>query len=74
MPVSYTHLDVYKRQGQTCAEAEQARRFQELYRLLTGYMSDIHVLRIGQIEISVWIVGTTKEGRTLGFTTQLVET
>ncbi len=60
--------------GQPQEEVEQAQAFQRLYTLLTQQLTNLQVMRIGEIEIFVWIVGATSAGRILGLTTLLVET
>jgi hypothetical protein len=65
---------VVEREGMDAADKATVARFHALQRLLTEHLTDIHVYRVGRIEIQVWIVGTTREGQVAGVTTQVVET
>jgi hypothetical protein len=62
------------RAGQTSEEQASAVRFQQLQSLLEKHLTELHVLRIGTIEITVWIAGKTADGRIVGLTTLLAET
>jgi hypothetical protein len=65
---------VVERTGMSVTEKAMVARFRALQRLLTERLTDIHVYRIGRIEIQVWIVGQTWEGQVAGLTTLVVET
>ena len=55
-------------------EREDARRFRQLKKLLEDNLRDLKVLRIGEIEIDIYVIGLNKEGRLMGIKTQAVET
>lgn len=56
------------------AELEIARKYKALVRLLKESLSDLVVYRVGEINITVYIVGKSQAGTWIGLTTQVVET
>jgi Nuclease A inhibitor-like protein len=62
------------RQSDTPAMREQRQRFVALQTWLEANLAEIAMYRIGTIEIAVWIIGRTAEGRLIGLTTMQVET
>jgi outer membrane translocation and assembly module TamA len=51
-----------------------ARQFQNLVKLLQGEVSDTRVYRIGEIDITVFLLGKSHEGNWLGLSTRVIET
>ncbi|HEU5089738.1 MAG TPA: nuclease A inhibitor family protein, partial [Roseiflexaceae bacterium] len=54
------------RPEQTDDERATALRFQELQTLLETHLTNIQVVRVGTIEITVWIAGQTCDKRIVG--------
>lgn len=52
----------------------EARRFQQLLRLLEENLTDLKVFRIGAINIPVYVAGRSVAGNWLGVSTRVVET
>ena len=52
----------------------EARKYQSLQTLLEDHLKDIKVYRVGEINISVYVVGRSTEGNWLGVATRVVET
>lgn len=46
-----------------------AARFAELFKVITSNLSDPEVIRVGQIEVAIFIVGRTKSGDWVGVRT-----
>ena len=55
-------------------EKETVKRYQSLVKKLRIYLSDIKVYRLGHVEIDVYIVGQTPDGKLAGLSTHVVET
>jgi hypothetical protein len=55
-------------------EKEQARRFSELEKLLEENLNDLKVLKIGRIQIDIYVVGIDADGKAIGIKTKAVET
>jgi Nuclease A inhibitor-like protein len=55
-------------------EKNRARRFAELYSVLSEELRDLHVFRVGRIQIDIYIVGIGSDGRLSGVWTRAVET
>lgn len=62
------------RDGQTAEEQALAKRFAQILAFLQAQLTDLQTVRVGEIEITIWIVGKTAEGRLVGLTTLVVET
>lgn len=58
----------------TGAELETARRFQALRRLLEENLEGVTVYRVGEIDVTVYVVGRTPAGSWAGVVTRVVET
>ena len=56
------------------AELATARRFQTLVRLLEENLTGVKVLRVGTVNMPVYVVGRTASGSWLGLSTRVVET
>lgn len=56
------------------AELETARRFQALRRLLEENLEGVTVYRVGEIDVTVYVVGRTPAGGWAGIATRVVET
>jgi nuclease A inhibitor-like protein len=56
------------------AEQESTRRFRALVATLKEHLRDIAVYKIGEINIAVYIIGHTKDGKYAGLSTKVVET
>jgi Nuclease A inhibitor-like protein len=55
-------------------EKATVAQYQELVKLLQSSLSDIQVYRVGETELTVYIVGKTPEGSLSGISTKVVET
>jgi Nuclease A inhibitor-like protein len=55
-------------------EKEIVAQYQHLVHTLQTTLSDLHVYRVGEIELDVYIVGKTPEGSLAGLSTKVVET
>lgn len=55
-------------------EQQMVQRFTALRDLLKAELSDIHVYKIGDAAMDVYVVGRAKDGTYLGVTTKVVET
>ncbi|MEP6947412.1 MAG: nuclease A inhibitor family protein [Acidobacteriota bacterium] len=55
-------------------EKDRANGFAALYSVLTTELRDLHVFRIGRIQIDIYIVGIDSSGRLSGVSTKAVET
>lgn len=56
------------------AQLADARRYQHLRHLLEENLTDIKVYRVGEISISIFMVGMSTEGNWLGVSTHAIET
>jgi hypothetical protein len=56
------------------AEKKTAKKFAELQQLLEEDLRDLKVLRVGRIQIDIYVTGTDSDGNTVGFQTKAVET
>ena len=56
------------------AEKKTAKRFAELQKLLEEELRDLKVLRVGTVQIDIYVIGTDADGNTVGFQTKAVET
>jgi hypothetical protein len=56
------------------AENEKAKRFGELYKLLSEHLRDLTVFRFGAVRIDIVVAGIDSEGNTVGIRTFAVET
>jgi hypothetical protein len=56
------------------AETKNVRRFEKLQKLLEDNLDDLTVLRIGRIQIDIYVVGTDRSGNMAGIKTKAVET
>jgi hypothetical protein len=56
------------------AELLVVKKYQRLMRLLKENLTEIRVYRVGEIKISVYVLGRSEEGNWLGVSTQVVET
>ena len=55
-------------------ERRTIKRFQELVTEIKNHLQNLQVYRVGKIELDVYILGRTKEGKLVGLTTKVVET
>ena len=53
---------------------EEAAKFRKLVLVLKQELAGIKVYRVGQVQIDVFIVGTTADGTIAGMRTKLIET
>ncbi len=58
----------------TPVETRNANRFLELQKLLEDNLDDLTVLRIGRIQIDIYVVGIDRAGNLSGIRTRAVET
>lgn len=58
----------------TPVEIRNAKRFLELQKLLEDNLDDLTVLRIGRVQIDIYVVGIDKAGNLAGIRTRAVET
>lgn len=55
-------------------EKEGVKKFEELKKALEDNLKHIQVFRVGEIEVDVYIVGQTPEGKWAGLATKSIET
>jgi Nuclease A inhibitor-like protein len=55
-------------------ELAQVKRYTDLFHAIESNLADVHVFRVGEVEIAVYIVGKTTEGDLVGLKTYVVET
>jgi hypothetical protein len=55
-------------------DEEDARKFQNLRKVIEEQLTDVRVFRVGEVKIDVSIVGKTKDGDWAGVKTSSVET
>ena len=55
-------------------ERDRAIRYAQLRDLLTNSLRDLKVLRIGRVQIDIYVVGLNKKNELLGIKTKAVET
>ena len=55
-------------------DEEDARKFQNLRKVIEEQLTDVRVFRVGEVKIDVYIVGKTKDGDWAGDKTSSVET
>ena len=55
-------------------EMAECKRYQELVKLLKTHLRDIKVYRVGEVEVSCYILGKTESGAIAGLSTISVET
>ncbi|MEO7674864.1 MAG: nuclease A inhibitor family protein [Pyrinomonadaceae bacterium] len=58
----------------TPADTERSNRFIQLQKVLEESLEDLIVLRVGRIQIDIYIVGRDRGGNMAGVTTRAVET
>jgi len=69
-PVEETTLDRFFR----AVPSSQKKKFDALAKTLKDNLSDLRVYKVGEVEMDVYIVGKTNDGRWAGLKTQVVET
>jgi hypothetical protein len=62
------------RAGASAGEKEEALRFRHLQELLEANLQDVKVYKIGEIEISAYIIGRSALGNYIGLKTTVIET
>lgn len=55
-------------------ERKDAKRFQELIKMLKKRLKDIQVFKVGKRNLDVYVVGKTEDGDLAGLATKAVET
>jgi Nuclease A inhibitor-like protein len=55
-------------------EVATVDRYHKLVDAIASNLSDVMVFRVGEVEITVYIVGRTSDGNLVGLKTQVVET
>jgi Nuclease A inhibitor-like protein len=55
-------------------ELAQVDRYKELLHAIESNLTEVQVFRVGEIEITIYIVGKTPDGELVGLKTQAVET
>ena len=79
-PIEKQDLDYFFRNATridpmaTPVQQETTRRFQNLVKVLKEELSDIHVYRIGEVEVDAFIIGRLRDGVYAGLRTKLIET
>lgn len=56
------------------AKKARAESYKKLFQILEENLTDLKVYRLGEVRVTIYIVGQSKDGRWLGLTTQAVET
>lgn len=60
--------------GQSEDEEKTVERFKDLQKLITTQLADVKVFRVGDVDVSYYVVGKTKGGDWAGVWTRAVET
>ena len=55
-------------------DTERAQRYCTLYQLLQRSLTDLHIFRVGSIEVTIYIIGKVPTGEIVGLRTVTVET
>jgi hypothetical protein len=55
-------------------EKKNAQKFKDLQEILTNELKDAKIIKIGKIQIDIFMVGLDSENRLIGFQTKAVET
>jgi Nuclease A inhibitor-like protein len=55
-------------------ELAQVDRYKELLHAIESNLTEVQVFRVGEVEITIYIVGKTPDGELVGLKTQVVET
>jgi hypothetical protein len=55
-------------------EKADVMRYQKLLRVIKDNLSEVRVLKVGQVEVAIYILGRTKTGDWAGVKTKAVET
>jgi hypothetical protein len=55
-------------------EKAEAARYKNLMEILRHYLSNIHVYRVGEIEVNIYILGESANGDIVGLSTKSIET
>lgn len=55
-------------------ETASAQQYQQLAELLKSNLQNLHVYRIGEVTIDIYILGITENGNIVGLATKAVET
>ena len=56
------------------AQKITAQRFSSLVKVLRENLTDIHVYRVGEVQVDAFIIGQLKNGQYAGLRTKLIET
>jgi Nuclease A inhibitor-like protein len=56
------------------AELAQVNRYTDLLHAIESHLAQPQVFRVGEVEIAIYIVGTTPDGDLVGLKTHVVET
>jgi hypothetical protein len=55
-------------------ELANVKKFEELYHAIESNLQQVQVFRVGEVEVTVYILGKTPDGDTVGLKAQVVET
>lgn len=55
-------------------EKRTVKRYRDLFRAINEHLSQVRVMRVGKIQVDIYIVGRTKDGNWAGVKTKAVET
>ncbi len=72
--VSFFEVMTTGKDWHRAAEKDEVRRFRALLQLLQERLQDPIVFRVGEVEVTIHIVGRTPDGNWAGLTTWAVET
>ncbi|PSB02178.1 nuclease A inhibitor family protein [Merismopedia glauca] len=79
-PIEFTDLESFFAVATThqdwhgLVETEAVNRYQNLVKIIQENLTDIKVVRVGNVDIDVYIVGKTVDGCLAGLKTKVVET
>ena len=60
--------------GASAEDKAEAARYRAIVELLTRELTDLHVFRVGRVDIDVYILGKDASGAWIGLKTHVVET
>jgi hypothetical protein len=55
-------------------ERERVRKYRRLRTMLESNLSDLHVFRVGRVQIDIYVIGLDREKNLIGIKTKAVET
>ena len=73
-PARFFERLIHPKHAQGQVSPEQAKRFEALFQALKAELTDLEVIKVGQNEVAIYIIGRTKDGKLVGIRTGATET